>query len=66
MMPAENKDNKNTRNKAFYKSDIDLGLDSSTVDVLISLSLFINPLSERPQPAREETEAKEHSSSLSS
>lgn len=47
-MPAENKDNKNTRNKAFYKSDIDLGLDSSTVDVLISLSLFINPLSERP------------------
>lgn len=45
---AEKSDKINTSTNAFYSKEIDLGFDSYTVEVLISLSLFINPLSELP------------------
>lgn len=63
---AEVTDKKKTKTRAFYNIEIDLGFDSSTVEVLISLNLLIRPLSYVPYPANEETEAKEQISSLSS
>lgn len=63
---AENTESMKTITKAFCSREIDLGFDSSTVDVLISLNLLMSPLSEVPYPARDETEASEHISSLSS
>lgn len=48
VMIAENNERRKTNTSAFYSKEIDLGFDSSTVDVLISLSLLIKPLSELP------------------
>lgn len=48
MTTADPIDSINTSTSAFCSIDIDLGLDSSTVDVLISDNLLSNPLSELP------------------
>lgn len=48
VMVAERIESKKTITKAFCNNEIDLGLDSSTVEVLISLNLLIKPLSELP------------------
>lgn len=66
MIIADKRDKINTISKVCCRKDIDRGFCSSTVDVLISLNLLIRPLSVLPYPAKEEMEAKDEISSLSS
>lgn len=55
-----------TIKRDFYRIEMDLGFDSSIVEALISLSLFMSPWSPDWYPVNEDTDAKEQISSLSS
>ena len=60
------RESKKTRRRVCYRKDIERGFYSSTVEVFISLNLFIKPLSVLPYPANDDIDANDDISSLSS